>query len=60
MLTLTHNHSQAHATVGPNQSGYFNPETQVQVGHMCNVQPVAVMIILEKIAARIISAPGVG
>ena len=27
---------------------------------MCNVQPVAVMIILVKIAARIISALGVG
>ena len=28
--------------------GISTPETQVQVGHMCNVQPVAVLIILGK------------
>ena len=48
------------AMVTPNQPQHFNPETWVQVGHMCNVQPVAVMIILGKIATRIISALGLG
>ena len=60
MLTLIHNHSQAQVRVAQNQPQHFNPETQVQVGHMCNVQPVAVMTILGKIATRIISALGVG
>ena len=59
MLTLTHNHSQAQAMVVPNKPWYFNPKNQVQVGHTCNVQPVAVMIILGKIFARILSALGV-
>ena len=59
MLTLTHNHSQAQAMVAPNQPQHFKPETQVQVGHTYSAQPVAVMIILGKIATRIISALGV-
>ena len=45
---------------GTNQPWHLIPETQVQVGHTCSVQPVAVMIILRKIATRIISALGVG
>ena len=39
--------------VVPNQPQHFNPETQVQVDHTCNVHPVAGMIILGKIATRI-------
>ena len=60
MLTLTHDHSQAQAMVAPNQPRHFKLETQVQVGYIYNVQPVAVMIILGKIATRIVSALGVG
>ena len=60
MLTLTHNHNQTQAMLAPNQPQHFNPETQVQVGHKYNAEPVAEMIILQKITIRIISALVVG